>query len=99
MSVDEIVLFMAQQGKCFYCDLPIDTITYPQSNEGYTRDHFNARCKGNSITGNKVLAHRLCNEKKDARSPTQSEIDKFNDIQKIIKSYFEFVELYIKQHK
>ena len=75
---------IAQDGKCFYCEKPMDSVAHPDSPRGYTIDHFYPKCKGNGLMGNKVLAHYHCNKEKGNRDPTEREIRKFNRIVKKI---------------
>lgn len=78
-------LLIAQEGKCFYCNRPMDSIAYPQSQRGFTVDHFYPKSKGNGLAKNKVYAHHHCNRKKDSRNPNKRELEKFNNLRKKIK--------------
>lgn len=81
-----VELLIAQEGKCFYCNRPMDSIGYPKSKRGFTVDHFYPKSKGNGLSGNKVYAHFHCNKRKDSRTPSKVEVDKFKRIRnKIIE--------------
>lgn len=73
-------LFLAQQGKCFYCNKPMDSQSYPSNKNGFTKDHFMPKSKGNSLNRNKVLAHFKCNQEKKNKSPTMAQLKKFDFI-------------------
>lgn len=78
-------LYIAQQGKCFYCNqimAPISVRT--ERKAGWTADHFipkaYLRPRKLVLKFNKVLAHAICNERKGDRFPTQLEILKFKKL-------------------
>lgn len=73
-------LYSYQDCKCFYCNKFMRFISFnperPERAGGYTIDHLFPRHLGFGLAGNTVLACRKCNEKKDMRPPTPTEIVK-----------------------
>lgn len=74
------VLYSFQNCKCFYCNKFMRYVSYnpenPERAGGYTIDHLFPKHLGFGLAGNAVLACRRCNEKKDGRPPTPTEIVK-----------------------
>ena len=94
MNADDILLYMIQQGLCFYCDKPMSVLTHPQEVAGYTRDHFYSAASGNGLTGNKVLAHHHCNNRvKGGKLPTMEQKIKFNKITQALMVFLRELEI------
>lgn len=90
MSVAASKIFVAQNGRCFYCNRYLNLKHYSkQFNLGWTKDHFIPKSliskKKWKIRYNTVLAHKHCNEAKANRFPTKQEVTKlYNIYQKIL---------------
>lgn len=82
--IEVIDIFICQDALCFYCHQPMtyDKNSYATS---YTRDHFYAKVKGNTLNGNTVLAHKKCNMDKKDRDPNKQEKAQFKMLYKKIK--------------
>lgn len=81
----QLELFLAQKGKCFFCDKELDSICHPKSKRGYTVDHLYPKSKGGSLLRNKVFSCIDCNKNKGNRTPTKEETKKYNKIVERIK--------------
>jgi hypothetical protein len=90
--LDERALYLRQNGKCFYCLLPMEPAPHSKHHyaNGWTRDHFYAKHYGNiELAGNMVLAHNKCNSEKSNDVPTIKEMHRFkilyadNDVQQV----------------
>lgn len=81
-SIDARRLFIAQEGKCFYCEQNISPKTC-------NRDHFIprsvVRAKNWSLKYNIVLTHVKCNQDKRDRFPTYHEVQKFKTVYKKVQ--------------
>lgn len=81
----ERVLYLAQNGLCFYCGKPMSPIkAQPRKGgriSGWTKDHLvpksYVKSRKISLKFNTVLSHERCNQQKGARFPTKREVQKF----------------------
>lgn len=89
-------IFLAQGGKCFYCNLPMDIKKNNPASS--TKDHFLPRCKGYKLNGNTVLSHGVCNWFKGHREVTEKERVKFKKLYKKIKARKEKLEMVKKKY-
>ena len=77
------LLYLAQEGRCFYCRRPLNpcttnsrihpperTVDKSATLPGWTRDHFKARSLGGKLLANVVLSCSYCNSHKAAMPPT-----------------------------
>lgn len=70
-----------QHGKCLLCGTPLNMIN-PHNDMPYwayhthrpTFEHVVPKAKGGKNIGNRLVAHRLCNQQKDDRMPTGCEL-------------------------
>ncbi len=80
-AIDHMDLFIAQKGRCFYCEMPMAQERYGSGKKkGYTVDHFIPKIlkMGKHLKYNHVLAHRSCNGRKGHELPTDNQISKFH---------------------
>lgn len=61
-------IFRAQAGACYLCQRVFT------DDDWFTQDHVTPRERGGRDEGNILLAHLLCNEVKDKRLPTATEL-------------------------
>ena len=79
MSNDVIALmvFVAQEGRCFHCDEEFIGKGHGPDNlkpRRWTRDHLRLRSHGHGSSFNIVLACGSCNSKRGNRPPTDEEL-------------------------
>lgn len=76
-------LFMAQQGRCFYCSVVFEGPFKAKTDKGWahllrarcwTKDHLVPKSKGGKEVLNLILSCACCNNTKGARMPTIDEI-------------------------
>lgn len=89
-NISDNVLYAYQQCKCFYCDefLIFKAHHYEKRPNGYTLDHVFPNWLGFTLAGNKVLACRVCNELKDNRMPTLTELHKAIKLYHLMRKTF-----------
>lgn len=81
------ILYLAQEGLCFYCNKPMSPKTDNVKQGGWSKDHFiskqylKRKNRHWKLKFNIVLAHPGCNVRKGSRFPTKSEVAKFRKIQ------------------
>ena len=86
-------LFLAQRGRCFYCPSPL--LKRPEASgeivasrrlttRPYTVDHVVPQYRNGGGLRNRVLACGPCNHKKGNRMPTGDELDRCNDLYRIM---------------
>ena len=80
-KIENMELFVIQKGKCFYCGRPM-SLTRGEVVVGWTADHFFPKSAGNSLNGNIVLCHGICNVDKGEREPTAAEIIRKEELYK-----------------
>lgn len=77
-------LYLAQRGRCFYCEKIMAPLKTNNNSQGWTRDHFVplklTRKWRVELKFNFVLAHPKCNKNKGSRFPTQQEVLKFKKL-------------------
>lgn len=84
MSISKRMLFVAQQGKCFYCGRFLSVWRVDSGNPmGWTHDHFFPKSSykdnkqlmamGGHINKNAVLSCQPCNSHKKAKMPTEQQ--------------------------
>lgn len=90
------VLYLAQQGRCFYCDKIMAPMKSNKDVQGWNRDHFVplkiTKKWSIELKFNFVLAHPKCNRKKADRFPTQLEVLKFKKLYRVY-GFIQKVEL------
>lgn len=82
-------LFLAQKGLCFHCH---GSMVWPAQygrphHKTMSRDHLVPRSKGGKGKSNIVLAHRLCNEKRGNKPPTQEMINRAQKLWALVNSF------------
>ncbi|MBU6232515.1 HNH endonuclease [Patescibacteria group bacterium] len=73
------MIFVAQDGKCFYCDRPLWGAVESkgkQFDSNHTIDHVVPRSDGGQGGRNLVIACLRCNQDKGHRMPTEDEIQR-----------------------
>lgn len=82
------LLFLAQNGRCFYCDGEMQPKSFVEPNHihlracrrGWTIDHLYPKCETHSGVNNIVFAHHGCNTKKGRRQPTPEEVARYETL-------------------
>lgn len=79
--VDFRLLYLAQEGRCFYCDRPMNPEPATGSRatgRGWTKDHFYPKSAGNGLVRNVVMACLRCNGIKGSINPTAEQQSSFD---------------------
>lgn len=72
--VDYRILYLAQEGRCFYCKRPLPLTSYnKRKQEGWTRDHFLPKSSGKKLTRNVVFSCYECNFGKANAMPSEEQ--------------------------
>lgn len=80
------LLYLAQEGRCFYCDTDIVPRQQgagqrkPKARD-WTRDHLLPKRDGFDANDNTVLACSSCNSRKGHRAPTAAEIERYKALE------------------
>lgn len=94
-------LYLAQEGRCFYCDCLIDPVQDPRPRKpltdnklpGWTKDHVIPKLEnGENGNVNIVLACWDCNQEKGARLPTMEELRRFHWLRRKMGHHSRFLE-------